>query len=984
MSKCVQHKFTFDYAITVKIFCAHQIWGFTMKSKFKKSHFIAISMLALAISMPSQTIAQDTQIQNQSTAFQTAWGAKSADVKPDESIRYGVLANGMKYAIKKNATPKGNASIRMHVTLGSIAEAENERGLSHFLEHMAFNGSKNVPEGEMVKILERLGLSFGADTNASTGFDETIYQLDLPKTDEETVDTGLFLMRETASELTISDEAVDRERGVVDSERQFRNSAGLRNVEELLKFALPDTPFGTRLPIGTEEVLKTAPASAMRSLYERYYRPEKTTLVMVGDFDMDAMEAKIKKTFSDWKGIGEPGSELNRGTVKAAQFKIGSFSDPAVNEQVQLAIFSPYERKDDSVAETKVSLLETLASRIMGQRFQKLSLEEDAKINGGSIGFGDFLGAAEQSALTMNPKDGQWKDALAIGEQELRRALQFGFTEAELNQQLANLETGFKNRAEQADTRTNRAIAGQIVRSITDKSIVSSPQTNLEIFTALKPELTAENVTAHFRSKLSTPPSVLYVSSKTPIEDVQSEAVAVLTESSRVAVTAPEQVETRAFAYDNFGPLGKIASDSRIDDLGIRTIAFENGVKLNIKKTDFEEGRVRYSLRYGGGTESLPQNKGSLGIFLSNMSALGGLKEHSFEELQRIMAGKSVNFGLQAGLDSFGSTGATTPADLELQMKALAAYVTAGGYRSEIDTAWQNAVPTFAAQLDALPQAVFSFQLPRILNDGDKRFGIGSAEELLAYKASDLEAILTPLGQNAPIEIAIVGDIDEQAAIESVAKSFGAVSKRNESLNAAITSPKLITSKEEITLYHKGTAEQGFYVSYWPTTDGKDRKSDITRQLTATVFRLLLLDEVREKLGATYSPGANSLASTRHDGYGYLSASVIAAPDKMDEISNAIKVITAQLINEGIDADTLDRARKPELEELEKEQRENSSWLFYAQTAQSKPEFLEFKRNEKSLMMAVTPADIQAVAKQYLTESNRLNVRIVSDKTKAQ
>ena len=941
-------------------------------------------MLALAISMPSQTIAQEASTQNQSTAFQTAWGAKSADIMPDESIRYGVLPNGMKYAIKKNETPKGTASLRMHVTLGSIAEAENERGLSHFLEHMAFNGSKNVPEGEMVKILERLGLSFGADTNASTGFDETIYQLDLPKTDEETVDTSLFLMRETASELTISDEAVERERGVVDSERQFRNSAGLRNIEELLKFALPDTPFGNRLPIGTEEVLKTAPASAMRSLYERYYRPEKTTLVMVGDFDMDVMEAKIKKTFSDWKAVGEAGAELDRGTVIASQFKIGSFSDPAVNEQVQLAIFRPYERKDDSIAETRESLLETLASQIMGQRFQKLSLAQDAKINGGSIGFGNFLGAAEQSGLTISPKDGQWKDALAIGEQELRRAMQFGFTQAELDQQLANLETGFKNRVEQAETRSNRAIAGQIVRSITEKSIVSTPQTDLEIFTALKPELTAEAVTAHFRSKLSSPPSVLYISSKEPIENVQAEAIAVLAESSRVAVAAPEQVETKAFAYDNFGPAGKIASDNMIEDLGIRVITFDNGVKLNIKKTDFEEGRVRYSLRYGGGTESLPQEKGSMGIFLSSMSAVGGLKEHSFEELQRIMAGKSINLGLQAGLDSYGSTGATTPADFELQMKALAAYVTAGGYRGEIDTAWQNAVPSFAAQLDALPQSILQFELPRVLHGGDKRFGIGSAEELLAYKASDLEALLTPLGQNAPIEIGIVGDIDEQVAIDAVVKSFGALSTRSSDAGPAVVAPKLIESKDDITLYHKGTEEQGFYVSYWPTTDGKDRKSDITRQLTATVFRLLLLDEVREKLGATYSPGANSVASTRHDGYGYMSASVIAAPDKMDEISNAIKAITAKLINEDIDADTLDRARKPELERLEKDQRENSSWLFYTQTAQSKPEFLEFKRNEKALMLAVTPADIKATAQQYLTETNRLNIRIVSDKTKAQ
>lgn len=956
-----------------------------MKRTIRKSHLFVISMLAMAVAMPSAPIlAQDSPAESvpNSPTYKTAWGAQSADIKPDESIRYGVLSNGMKYALKKNETPKGNASLRMHVALGSIAEAEEERGLSHFLEHMAFNGSNNVAEGEMIKLLERLGLSFGADTNAYTSFDETVYELDLPRTDTDTVDTSLFLMRETASELTISDEAVERERGVVDSERQFRNTASLRYIESLLKFALPDAPFGNRLPIGTENVLKTAPASAIRNLYERYYRPENTTLVMVGDFDVNAIEAKIKQTFGDWQGVGEPGAPLDRGTVGPAQIKIGSFSDPAVNEEVQLTILSPYERTDDSIDTVKTKLLENLASSIMGQRFQKLSLVQDAKINGGRLVIGDLFGTAQQVGLSLNPKDGQWQDALAVGEQELRRAVQFGFTQSELNQQLANLETRYKNRVDQADTRSNQAIATEIIGTIYDKSIVSTPQSDLEIFTALKPLLTPEAVTSHFQSKVNAPPSFLYVSTKEPIDNVQARAFSVLTESRNVAVAPPEQVIDKAFAYDDFGTPSKITADSVIDDLDIRTIIFENGVKLNIKKTDFERGRVRYSLRYGGGTESLSQDQGSIGVFLASMAAIGGLKEHSFEELQRIVAGKSVNLTLTAGLDNFGASAITTPADLELQMKILAAFVTDGGYREEIDTAWQNIVPSFAAQLDALPQSISRFELPRVLHGGDKRYGIASAEELLAYKASDLEALLSPLGQSAPIEIAIVGDVDEQTAIDAVADSFGALAKRDETLDVDIVPPKIITTKDDITLYHKGEIEQGLFLSYWPSTDGKDQKSNIERELASAVFRSLLLDEVREKLGATYSPNANSVASTRHDGYGYMSASVIAAPDKMVEINEAITAITAKMIDEGIDADMLERARKPMIEELEKQERENGNWLFYAQTAQSKPEILDRKRNEKALILAVTPSDIQSVAEQYLTETNRFNVRIVSDKTK--
>ena len=238
---------------------------------------VGASTLSACATLPADSpaaTAQAAQVETQKTAVHP-WGIENVDLTADSDIRYGVLSNGMKYAIRHNETPKDGASMRMQIDVGSIAEAENERGLAHFLEHMAFNGSKNVPEGEMTKLLERQGLSFGADTNASTGFDATTYKLDLPNVDQDTLDTSFFLMRETASELTIAADAVDRERGVVLSEQQTRNSFGLRRIKKQLQVLLPDMPFGNRLPIGTTEVLKNAPAERIQNFYRRYYRPRK-------------------------------------------------------------------------------------------------------------------------------------------------------------------------------------------------------------------------------------------------------------------------------------------------------------------------------------------------------------------------------------------------------------------------------------------------------------------------------------------------------------------------------------------------------------------------------------------------------------------------------------------------------------------------------------------------------------------------------------
>jgi zinc protease len=502
-----------------------------MKLLGRRNTHISSFAMAISLLMASPAFAEAPLAKADTTspapaaaqATATAWGHTSPDIKADESIRYGVLPNGMKYAIQHNETPKGSAAVRMHVNVGSIAEAENERGLAHFLEHMAFNGSKNVPEGEMVKILERQGLSFGADTNAYTSFDETVYKLDLPKTDDATVDTALTLMRETGSNLTIAPAAVDRERGVVLSEMQFRNSPQLRQIENILQFGLPDTPFGKRFPIGTAEVLKTAPAARIKDFYQRYYRPENTSLVVVGDFDIDAMEAKIKARFADWKGTGVAGVAMDRGKVNPARpLAVGTFNDPTIANAITLSITRPFVREDDSIAKSRVDMAKYIASAVMGKRFDKLAQAADAKLVGGSVSFEDQFNVTSITSLSVIPKEGDWKNGLMTGEQELRRALQFGFTQSEIDEQLANLDTYFSDAAKQAATRRSVNLADGILGSLGKKAIITTPKHDLEIYQTVRPDLTLAAINGAIRSAFGQVPNALHITTKAPITDPQT------------------------------------------------------------------------------------------------------------------------------------------------------------------------------------------------------------------------------------------------------------------------------------------------------------------------------------------------------------------------------------------------------------------------------------------------------------------------------
>jgi zinc protease len=958
--------------------------GAFMKIRVASRHFYIVSTLALAIAAPFQPAAfaqSEPAVSTDVATPATAWGHLVNDLSPDPTIKFGALPNGMKYAIRKNETPKGGASVRMQFNVGSIAEADDMQGVAHLLEHMAFNGSKNIPEGEMIKMLQRLGLAFGADTNASTGFDRTQYKLDLPKTDAETVDAAMLLMRETASELTISTEALDRERGVILGEQQTRNSMGQRQAIHSLKFALPQTPFGLRFPGGTPEVIKTVTAAKVKAFYQQYYRPENATFVIAGDFDADAIEAKIKATFSSWKGVGAAGPALPRGTVDPARrYAAANFVDPAVATQVELARMSPFKPVADTKAKRTNDLLAYLGSSIINKRLQNKALAADAKILDGSMSLGPQLNAFDQASITVTAKEGAWQDGLSTAEQELRRALQFGVTATELTEELANLSTAYVNAANQQSTRQSRQLVDEILGSIEGQSIVMSPDATLALFNEAKPALTVDAVNAALRSSWGNGPQLLHISTKAPIENLDASAFAVLQASSSVAVTAPEAKADKAFAYDNFGKAGKIKSDKMIADLGIRTIRFANGVQLNLKKTDFEKGVIRYNLRVGSGQLALPKDKPGLGFFLNNMSAVGGLEAHSFEELKRLLAGKSVAMGLQAGEDNFGSSGATTAQDLALQFKLLAGFAQAPGYRPEADTLWQNAIPSFAAQLDAVPQAVAGTVLPRVLASGDPRFGIPAVADLQQRNMAEVAMAVDAQLKSGPVEIAIVGDFDEAAAINAVAGSFGALPKRSKTaaMAADALTVKFPSSPEPLTLYHKGKDDQGMVTVQWPTTDDGNHKLDTTFTLLGQILELQLLDVVREKLGATYSPNAGSNTSDIYPGYGFMQIAAVAEPAKMDLISNAVKEIAKELRDAPISEDLLLRARKPILERFEKSERENGGWITPVSIAQSKPARLDRRRNRAALLSAVTPADIQAAAQQYLTDAALLEVRIVA------
>jgi len=943
---------------------------------------IALVLLASVSGLPGQAAAAETAAAPVSRV--DGWGRPLTDIPADPAVTYGRLPNGMKYAIRANSTPKGTASIRLYFDVRSVAESERARGLAHFIEHMAFNGTTHVPEGEMMKILERQGLRFGPDTNAMTSFDSTIYMLELPKADEQRLDTAFFLLREVASEIKFDPEAVDRERGVILSEKRSRENFQLRRIVRNIEFHMPLAKVATRLPIGTEEVLKSATAAELSDLYRRYYRPENATLVIVGDVDPKQVEAKLRAKFTDWTGKGPAGAEPDKGRVDFARpADFASFTDPAVETSAMLTVERPWDDPADTLAQRRHITIRQIGLALLSRRLDKIANAPGSKIISGAAQEAPGRDLAWSATVSAVAKDGEWKSALTTIEQELRRAIRHGFNQSELDVQLADIDGSLEDSAQRANTRTNPGLAQSILGIVDDNDFITTPQFRLEFFRKVKPTITVAEVNAEFRKLWTGSRPLVFVTDK---KEVTRTALAAAFDTSRkVAVLPMKDSGNAKFAYDSFGPAGKVVADRRIEDLGIRELRFANNVRLNIKKTDFEKGSIRYSIRLAGGQLALPADKPGLASMVSMLSGIGALEKHSAEELKQIMAGHNVQIGFAVSDDAIVSGGTTSPRDLALQMKLSAAFLTHPGYREEAETRWESLVPVIEAQAKATPQSVAQMKLPAVLANDDPRFGFPDEDVLKQRKLAEAKALLAPLLASAPIEIAIVGDVDEAAVIDAVAHTFGALPERELQAPAYAEARKVSfrNAAAPVTLTHKGDPDQALLAIAWPTDDDDDLSRVVGLNLLAEVMKLELTDTLREKLGATYSPAASSFASDVFDNFGYVLAATTLAPDKIEEVEKAVASIVDELRSAPVSDDLLTRARNPNLERIDRQERENPYWLAIMEDAQTNPERLERHRKRKAVYASITPEELQRLAREYLTPDKTLVVKVVSDKLEA-
>ncbi|MDX2109737.1 MAG: insulinase family protein [Verrucomicrobiota bacterium] len=915
----------------------------------------------------------------------TLWAHEQSDVSADSKVVWGVLPNGVRYALMPHNEPPERVSIRLLVETGSLNESDSQRGLAHFLEHMAFNGTKHFPATTMVKYFQRLGMAFGADTNAHTSFDETVYKLELPHANETFLRDGLRLFRDYADGMLLDADAIDKERGVILAEKRTRDSVESRAWEAEFAYTLPDSLLPQRIVIGTEEVIAKAPQAEFADYYKKWYTADRLVVVAVGAFDPTQLTALINEYFGTLPSATAR-ADADLGTIRPRGMDVKIHRDPeASSTAVGIEFVQQIEKKHDNRANRAEAITRELALAIITRRMDIRSKQEGVPFIRGVAYSSDWFHFMRNAGIELNGRPENWAAMLVEAEGFLRQAQMHGFTEAEVREASAKLLNNYEQAAKQASTRKSRELSDALVASISDEGVFSSPATDLEIVRDTLARTTATQVYDSFKALWPEGEALVFISGNLP-ENAPAERDVFRTYVSSLVKPVKALAEDGAgtFAYTDFGTPGVVKSTSTVDAIDTTRVDFANNVTLYYKKTDFEANVIHLNARFGAGLLTAPADKPGLALLAESTFTAGGLEKHSSDDLERLLAGNTVGVAFGVDDDAFVLGGQASKEDIELQLQLMTAYLTAPGYREESLRVARQAFEKLYIQLENTPQGKLRNEGSKFLHGNDFRFGFPSKADLDARSLDEVKAWLAEPLAHSQLTLSIVGDFDTQTLIDAVASTFGTLPIRSQERpryedRRSIQFPE---GGAEQTYTANSEIPKAIVTVYWPTTDIWDISRSRRLNTLAAVLDDRMRIRIREELGDAYSPYATHIPSDTYKDYGYLMAVVVCAPDKATQLAAIVRDIAQDLADKGLkDDDERVRAINPVLESLKETVRNNQYWLNNVLSpAAEYPQRLLWPTTIQTDFAAISDADLNALAHDYLSADRAVTITVVPAK----
>ena len=907
-----------------------------------------------------------------------------ADTLPfDKAVTTGTLPNGLRYYIRRNTRPEKRVSLQLAVKAGSVDEENDQQGLAHFLEHMAFNGTRRFKPGELIAALESTGARLGPHVNAYTAFDQTVYMFQLPTDKEGLVEKGLQALADFAGGMTLDPAEIDKERGVVVEEWRGGLGAGSRLRDQQIPVLYYESKYAERLPIGKPEVLKTFPPERLRAFYTKWYRPDRMAVVAVGDIDAAQMEALIAKEFGALAKPAAAAPDRNYTVPLQTELLVKVATDSEATQSSVSLIGKRKRTVDDTVGGYRRDLVNRLVFQMLNERFDELSRKPDAQFLDAGAYESGLSPTTATVGLGASVQEGKIAAGLSAMVVEANRAVQHGFGAAELDRAKKRVVAAY----DRAYNEREKTESGAYVQEYVSHFLQGEPSPGIEyerrIVQMVLPGITAADVAAAAKQLFSDASRVvLAVSPQKAGLEVPAEAdlKAAVANAEKVAVTAWSDAAATRELMARVPEPGAVADRRAMPQLGVTVVRFANGVEAWFKPTDFKNDEVLFSLAASGGSSLAPPERfmeASLAPAYVQLSGSGG---HRAVDLQKLLAGKIASSAPTMFLSGHGISARSNPANIETALQLMHLQFTAPGddpdafalIRKNLEAVYQNR--------EQDPDTVFDEKAGQVNTSGHYTTQPITLERIAKLDRAAIAAFYKDRYANAAdFSFFMVGAFKTDEVLPAVARYIGSLPSKG----TRASSFRDVGAKFPATVIRERVAKgreprAQTLVSFF--ADPPLEENEQSRVEAATdVLEIALRDILREELGETYGVSVGLSQALPQRGAGHIAVSFGGAPDKIESMVERVMKEVQRLQQEGPSEDLTTRAKETARRAHETSRKQNGYWLGRLQSAKLLGRDPNLILTREQRIDAITRQNLHEMFKKYFPMDRYTVVTLVPD-----
>lgn len=904
----------------------------------------------------------------------------------DPAVRTGKLDNGLVYYIRKNSKPEKRVELRLAVNAGSILENDDQQGLAHFTEHMCFNGTKTFPKNELISFLQKTGVKFGADINAYTSFDETVYMLQLPTDEPGLVDKGFQVLEDWAHNVTFDSKEIDKERGVIVEEWRLGLGAQDRMMKKFLPVILKGSQYAERVPIGKVEILENFKYETLRNFYKEWYRPDLQAVVIVGDIDPDSAEQQIIEHFSGLKNPKEPRERVTYTIPGNKEPLLAITTDPEAMQNVVLMFWKHPVLEIKTLGDLKTKITGELFTGMLNQRFSELSQKPSCPYVYAGAGYGGFLARTNDAyILSAMPKENQIDQTVAVILAENQRVKQFGFTSTEYERQKEEMLSQYEKQAKEFDKTESAQLAGEYVSNFLTKDPIPGIQKEFIFVKKLLPEITLEEVNDIAKQWITEENMAMVIMGpekeglKIPTVD---ETLAIIEKSKSEELVAYVDTYREAPLVEGGLPGASITSKTVNSELDFTELTLSNGVKVILKPTEFKNDEIVISAFSPGGNSLYPDDQFLSANFAASIIDQSGAGKFDNIELQKKLKGKTLSINPYISDVKEGFSGNTTPKDLETLLELVYLYFDAP---RKDTTAFQAFISQMENQMKFMksnPVMAFYDTLFKTAYPNSKRLIIFPTEEQMnSINLDDAFNIYSDRFADASdFTFVLVGNFNTDSITPMVVKYLGSLPSTG---RIETWQDKSVVFASGITdiRFNKGTDPQSMVGIGMSEPFEWNEENILHMYMLKEILQIKLIEVIREKLSGVYSPQI-MLNVDKYPKSEYMMGIIFGcSPKTTDKLTKAVFGEIKTILKKGPTPEDLTKAKEAMIRSRETDLEKNSFWTgkiesIYFQGADP-ASILNFKER----VSAVTADDLKNAARGLYKPDHYIRVVLMPEKS---